>query len=252
MKASFSLSIPKPCSENWNSFKPTATGGFCDSCQKNVIDFTKASDAEIIAFIQREAKQANAPSRTCGRFRSDQLVSYSALPTDKIHPGFTLLKAGVISLFMLLITKPSLAQGTAEKLTYQTVSHPVIIGDTIILEKKHVIKGRVNDAYKYPLPGISVVQKGTRNGTNTGVEGEFELTLLPDSPQVLVFSFIGMKTKEFDTQNFSGRSLEIVMEDDPSQLVGELIIMGEPSSGKPYAEHASPWKRFCSKIKSWF
>ena len=49
MKQNFSISIKSPCQENFESFEPTQKGGFCDSCQKEVIDFTKMSSQEILA-----------------------------------------------------------------------------------------------------------------------------------------------------------------------------------------------------------
>ena len=45
-----------------------------------------------------------------------------------------------------------------------------------------------------PLPGVSVVVKGTTNGTVTNVDGEYQLQVAPDA--VIQYSFIGMKTKE--------------------------------------------------------
>ena len=64
------LSIKKPCSENFGAFRPTDTGGFCSSCQKDVIDFTKMSEAEVLAYFE------NRQEKTCGRFHPSQLKSY--------------------------------------------------------------------------------------------------------------------------------------------------------------------------------
>src|SRR5438045_3930171 len=69
MKKPFSLSIPRPCHENWNSFSPTAKGGFCASCQKEVIDFTNWTDDRIKHYFKTSGG-------TCGRFRQDQLKTY--------------------------------------------------------------------------------------------------------------------------------------------------------------------------------
>ena len=56
------------------------------------------------------------------------------------------------------------------------MSVPVMIGQ----EKLTVLKGKVIDSYDgYPLIGVSVVVEGTRYGTSTDVDGNFEISV-PD------------------------------------------------------------------------
>lgn len=43
----FQIAVPKPCHENWESFTKTSKGGFCASCNKEVIDFTSWSDERL-------------------------------------------------------------------------------------------------------------------------------------------------------------------------------------------------------------
>lgn len=57
------------------------------------------------------------------------------------------------------------------------------------------ISGKVSSADDgSPIPGVSVVVKGTTNGTTTNIDGEF--TLIVPENETLVFSFVGMKTVE--------------------------------------------------------
>ena len=56
------------------------------------------------------------------------------------------------------------------------------------------ITGTVNDETKQPLPGVSVVLKGTNQGTTTDVYGRFIITASPG--QVLEFRFLGFATQE--------------------------------------------------------
>ena len=57
------------------------------------------------------------------------------------------------------------------------------------------ISGKVSSADDgSPIPGVSVVVKGTTNGTTTNIDGEFSL-IVPEN-ETLVFSFVGMKTVE--------------------------------------------------------
>ena len=64
----FKLEISSPCSENFNDFKPTKKGGFCDSCQKEVIDFTRMNSEEIATYFK-----TRTIDNTCGRFTPAQL-----------------------------------------------------------------------------------------------------------------------------------------------------------------------------------
>ncbi len=80
-----------------------------------------------------------------------------------------------------------------------------INGKTIIIRKKAVsqeekksktITGKVSDEQGNVLPGVTVIIKGTTLGTATGADGEYKLEIPGDSEQVLIFSFVGMKTQE--------------------------------------------------------
>lgn len=65
------------------------------------------------------------------------------------------------------------------------------------------------------LPGVSVYIKGTTIGVVTDVSGSYKLEV-PVSTKVLVFSFVGMKTKEvaLDKENV----VNVVMEEEVSDL----------------------------------
>jgi len=57
------------------------------------------------------------------------------------------------------------------------------------------VTGIVNDDGGVPLPGVSVVIKGTTAGTATGIDGDFSIRNVSDDA-ILVFSFIGFETQE--------------------------------------------------------
>lgn len=107
MKNTFSLSIPNLCAEKWHNFTHTTNGRFCSSCSKVVIDFTKMSDDEILNYF------TDKPDSNCGRFRADQLKVYSHIPPVDVKPSLTLLKAGFISLALMLMNKQTSAQTTS-------------------------------------------------------------------------------------------------------------------------------------------
>jgi len=64
-----------------------------------------------------------------------------------------------------------------------------------VFAQQRAISGTVTGADNAPLPGVTVLLKGSTVGTTTGIDGKFSLTL-PESAQTLVFSFMGMQTQE--------------------------------------------------------
>lgn len=245
MKPSFTLSVPNPCSEDWNSFAPTPTGGFCDRCQKNVIDFTKATDDEIIAFISKR------PAHACGRFKLAQLKTYGISSSETVTPSFVLFKAGVVGLFLLLISKPISAQVSMPKPSIET--HQTTEGiKTISHPGKIVVRGKVtSEEDGSALPGVSVIQKGTTNGVQTDQDGLFELTLEPSDDMALTFSFIGLVTEEVRLKQPILSPIDVKMSADVTGFLGDIVIVGEGHTDAPYTEKSHPLKRFWKKITGW-
>ncbi len=62
------------------------------------------------------------------------------------------------------------------------------------LQQKTTVTGTVTDESGSPIPGVTVLIKGTNQGTITASDGKYSLSTPPDA--ILVFSFIGMKTQE--------------------------------------------------------
>jgi len=84
------------------------------------------------------------------------------------------------------------------------------------------ITGKVTSEMEGPMPGVTVVIKGTQNGTVTNVDGEYTISANPQT-DVLVFSFIGMKTKEIALEGKT--SLDVTLESDVIYL-DEVVAVG--------------------------
>jgi hypothetical protein len=95
------------------------------------------------------------------------------------------------------------------------------------LQQKQVT-GTVTDAGGNPLPGVSVVVKGTTLGTLTDAAGKYTLTNIPQSA-TLVFSFIGMATKEIPASDRS--QIDIIMSEEAIGL-DEVIVIGYGTAKK--------------------
>ena len=90
-------------------------------------------------------------------------------------------------------------------------------GDLIL-----TVTGTVRDENSQPLPGASVVEKGTTNGTTTDADGRFSINIQNEN-SVLVVSFIGYTAQEVDV---SGRSeLDILLAADVQSL-SEVVVIG--------------------------
>ena len=85
------------------------------------------------------------------------------------------------------------------------------------------VEGTVKDSKGAPLPGVTVIVKGLTVGTATDINGHYEL-MLPDTVNtVLVFSFIGMETKE---ARYAGSStIDVTMQESSTEMA-EVIVTG--------------------------
>ncbi|NOU59608.1 SusC/RagA family TonB-linked outer membrane protein [Marinifilum caeruleilacunae] len=84
------------------------------------------------------------------------------------------------------------------------------------------VKGKVTDTDGMPLPGVSVVVKGTNIGVSTDLNGHFSMKVM-NGNQTLIFSFVGMTTQELNIKN--RKFLDIVLENDHSEL-SEVVVTG--------------------------
>lgn len=84
------------------------------------------------------------------------------------------------------------------------------------------ISGLVLDEQGQPLPGTTVLVKGTTIGTSTDLEGRYSLTL-PTTAKTLVFSFVGMRMEELPIQGRS--SLNVTLMQD-TQMLSEVVVTG--------------------------
>lgn len=82
------------------------------------------------------------------------------------------------------------------------------------------ISGKVFDSSNNPLPGASVLEKGTQNGTTTNIDGIFELSVANDA--TLIVSFTGFQTEEIAV---NGKSNFTIVLKDGVQLE-EVIVTG--------------------------
>ncbi len=90
-----------------------------------------------------------------------------------------------------------------------------------MMAQTNTVSGQVLDEAGEGLPGASVIEKGTTNGTTTDIEGNFRLNVSQDA--VLTISFVGYTTQEIEVGNQS--TINVSMDTD-SELLGEVVVVG--------------------------
>lgn len=240
----FSLSIQSPCSEKWENFTHTAQGGFCKTCNNTVIDFTKMSAEEIAIYF------ASKPSHTCGRFRTEQLRVYRMTMPPRINPGLTLLKAGLLGLLVSIISRPAMAQSTLGEPKIETEQYHEPQAMQKASSKPHHVQGVVT-ADGLPIPGINILWKGTTTGMITDFNGAFEFPDSLKNGDVLIFSFIGYQTMEYQIADSTPATIQIDMVPD-IETPTEVVWMGAVAVTEPYQDNVAGLRKLWRGIKRIF
>jgi len=211
------ITIQKPCAENWGNMKPLEQGRFCSICEKQVLDFTKFSNQELINWFQKDT------SNICGRLKPDQLnysiVSKSTFSLKRFKPS--LIAASLITL--LSLPKLSVAHIKSHYPTFlsdqQSKSNFILdVGDK---NESIVIKGKVIDKDdKSPVIGLPITLKGGKMIGTTDANGNFEIKLDKDKfskKAILEFRYLGYETKEYKVN--INKNIPIFIEMEISQAI---------------------------------
>ncbi|MCD8165973.1 MAG: TonB-dependent receptor [Bacteroides sp.] len=90
------------------------------------------------------------------------------------------------------------------------------------------IAGKVTDALGDPMPGVSVLEKGTTNGMATDLQGEYRITVKSPS-SVLLFSFMGFNSVEETVGN--RRTIPVTLEENLTVL-DDVVVIGYGTTTK--------------------
>ena len=107
--------------------------------------------------------------------------------------------------------------------SYEFVGKTIIIRPVKQSDKKIVIQGTVKDQQGGSLPGVTVLVKGSTIGVSTDGNGKFRLEVASADSLVLVFSFVGMETKE--VAYWGETELNVVMKEKDAKL-DEVVVTG--------------------------
>ncbi|GAB3773535.1 TonB-dependent receptor [Spirosoma horti] len=104
-----------------------------------------------------------------------------------------------------------------------------VLTTNVSAQQERRVTGKVSSAEDgSPLPGVSVVAKGTTKGTQTDADGNYSITL-PANIGTLVFSFVGVTTQEVAIGNRS--AVNVTMAND-TRALDEVIVTGYGAQSK--------------------
>ena len=134
------------------------------------------------------------------------------------------MKARLTSLFLLLLLFPMVC----------ALAAPI------------TVKGTVTDATGEPLLGVSVIVKGTTQGTTTNLDGEF--TIKAEEGQVIRFTYIGYAPVE---ETVTGSAMAVTMHEEANAL-DEVVVtaLGIKREQKALSRHSPPIRTPTSSIRS--
>ncbi|WP_299780076.1 TonB-dependent receptor [uncultured Formosa sp.] len=107
--------------------------------------------------------------------------------------------------------------------------HTILIKDKVVVSnvQQLLIKGNVVDKTGMPLPGASVIEKGTNNGVTTDFDGDFKINVSKENT-ILVVSFLGYLPQEVTATSAS--DIKIVLKENAENLDEVLVVAyGEQS-----------------------
>lgn len=119
-----------------------------------------------------------------------------------------------------------------------------INGNTIVIKLKDAkvdeenlkyVSGVVTDLGGNPLPGATLLIKGTTTGMATSVKGEYKIGVPKDGECTLIFSFMGMKTQYIKVGNKT--KIDVKMEEDLAE-VDEVVVTGYQRIDKRHSTSA--------------
>ena len=219
------LSIPEPCHENWNKMTPTERGRFCNSCKKEVVDFSRMNKSQIKEYFLKKAAE-----KTCGRFGTAQLKNLNK--ADDRNRKFNSKPWWVAAATFFIFVKSANSQVVIKA---DTIQHKPIIeiskeeapkamevprpqnvdrGENNLLssdttKKTITIKGRLMESDTIPLAFGTVIVEidSVMYGDVSDMDGNFEFNVPKVSIDSITFraTYVGFEKKEVTIKTDMGK-----------------------------------------------
>ncbi|HEY3370431.1 MAG TPA: TonB-dependent receptor [Prolixibacteraceae bacterium] len=145
---------------------------------------------------------------------------------EKFKNGDTVVQATILRIIQLIVLLLFLVSNSvwAAPVFFQSTKALAKGSGTenMLQQPEKRITGKVTDQTGAPIPGASVVVKGTAKGTTTDNEGNFTLSI-PNDAQILTVSFVGMRAQDIGIGNKSRFDVTMIEE---TIGVDEVVVIG--------------------------
>lgn len=102
-----------------------------------------------------------------------------------------------------------------------TALSPDRINELIRTTVQFTVNGKITDNAGTPIPGVSILVKGTSKGTTTDFDGNY--SIMADTGDVLMFSYIGFVTQEIEVGD--QQTIDVVLKENVAALE-EVVVVG--------------------------
>lgn len=241
MHSTIKLTIPEPCSQDWNNMSATGNGKFCASCNKCVGDYTHFTDQQLIAYFSK----TTAPA--CGRFTTEQLNRVMVVQQQTTHRKFIPQLIFSAALAFGLVNKADAQQATPPtiqtqpeiKLQPEKKSLPTTISNNSNYIYGKVVDGKTNT----PMDYAAVEIMGADIGAFTESDGSFKI-MIPDSlvgkEVILLFTYIHYDSVQVKTSTKKLPAIaDVSLHLSPGTILTGLIIE---------VKQETPWQKFKHKL----
>lgn len=234
MAKQLQLTISELCHENWEAMTPVEKGRFCDSCQKQVVDFSGMSDRQVAEFFKKPSTGS-----VCGRFMSDQLDRDIEIPKKRMPWVKYFFQFALPAFLLSLKTSSAKSQGQVKVTTTsksqqnieRTIGTPSIItpdkpsvGDTVTMDEVVI---RVLS--KPAQPRVPYYCPETKGLLANLMNGNYSCCFIPEKPkeQVIDISKVRDMTRpsvKFDTNDLVGKVGMVSVNIDEKRNVTGFVV----------------------------
>lgn len=193
------LTIPAPCSKNWNEMHTDGEHRFCTTCEKKVHDFSGLNATQVF-------EKLNQNTSICARISKSQLVSipHNNSFSKKPWPRLCLVLGigTILGLFNSIQAQPKNSNQTKENhVQWKKINTKNDANASLLF-------GFVTDESGIPLPNAQIKIKGTELETAADFNGNFTLAIPEEFKKtnpILKICYLGfepIETKLSSTKNF--------------------------------------------------
>ncbi len=185
------LSVPEPCSEDWNAMSETEKGRYCAVCDKTLVNFAEMSDEQIAKTIEDKKSKGE---KVCGHFRNDQLNRplHTVLQYSRQYISLPVIASGAMLLSSMHIEE---GQSRAFQHTAGAIGVPNkihVLGDVAefdIEQRENVLHGQVLDERGKPAQyaSIQAFNNETIEPVYTDKHGKFTL-ITSETENIMLFA----------------------------------------------------------------